>query len=195
MKRTSREKARTKKMSGKCRITLCALFSDLFEKVVQRARRRLSSTPTPTTHPATSLSSSSTARTMMTAIFRPPLAPRSTVQVPTTIAPQVALKAHPASILKRPRSPEPHNLAATHEIAQPKRHRTQSATTKENIDKQQRRAEREARENEFRAKYTKAFPSWTFYFDTNDTERDSLAPRVLQLDGVRVLTVVDGLRF
>ena len=120
----------------------------------------------------------------MAAVFRPPLAPRTAAQTQSTIAVHAAVKTYP-SILKRPRSPEPHSLSATQDIVQVKRHRTQSATTKENVDKQQRRAEREAREDEFRAKYTKAFPSWVFYFDTTDTERDALAPRILLLNGVR----------
>ncbi|OCB88937.1 hypothetical protein A7U60_g3892 [Sanghuangporus baumii] len=119
----------------------------------------------------------------MAAVFRPPLAPRATSQNSLATAQQhAAFKSH-TSILKRPRSPEPHNPTAIHEAAPMKRHRTQSAMTKENVDKAQRRAEREARENEFRLKYTRAFSSWTFYFDTTDADRDTLAPRVIQLNG------------
>ena len=65
-----------------------------------------------------------------------------------------------------------------------KRYRTASANAKENVDKNIRKAEREAREAEFRTKYTNAFPSWIFYFDTTDAERNALTPRILSLDGV-----------
>ena len=94
----------------------------------------------------------------MATVFRPPLAPRVTSQNSATMVSLNSLKLH-TSFLKRPRSPEPHNLNAIHEIAPIKRHRTQSAMTKENVDKAQRKAEREARENEFRLKYTKALAS------------------------------------
>ncbi|KAI5121958.1 hypothetical protein M0805_002029 [Coniferiporia weirii] len=116
----------------------------------------------------------------MAAVFRQPLAPRAMPQLPMTIAPAASTK---ASVLKRPRSPELHNTATTHDLAVMKRHKTTSAMTKENVDKERRRVEREALKEEFRVKYTKAFPSWTFYFDTTDAERDLLVPRVLQLNG------------
>ncbi|EJD03451.1 uncharacterized protein FOMMEDRAFT_141037 [Fomitiporia mediterranea MF3/22] len=118
----------------------------------------------------------------MAAVFRPPLAPRTVAQVQSNIAQHPSGKSH-QSVLKRPRSPETHSSVATHEVAPIKRHRTQSATTKENVDKQQRKMDRDARETVFREKYTSAFPSWTFYFDITDAERDSFAPRVLQLKG------------
>ena len=115
----------------------------------------------------------------MAAVFRQPLAPRPVV--PTN--PQPSAKPFLPFMLKRPRSPEAiSNTSADH--LNIKRTRTQSAGAKENVDKQLRRTEREAREAEFRAKYTKAFPSWTFYFDTTDAERNDLAPRVQQLNGV-----------
>ena len=117
----------------------------------------------------------------MAAVFRQPLAPRPVVST----NPQPSLKAPPPFILKRPRSPEPVAIAQN-EHATVKRHRTQSANGKENVtgDKKLSKSEREARESEFRLKYTKAFPSWTFYFDTSDAERNDLASRVIQLNGV-----------
>lgn len=141
--------------------------------ITTRRRHPLSSCPTATT-------------TTMATVFRPPLAPRTTSHNSLAITQQHAVFKSHSLILKRPRSPEPHNSTAIHELAPIKRHRTQSALTKENVDKAQRRAEREARENDFRLKYTKAFPSWTFYFDTTDADRESLAARVLQLNGVRL---------
>lgn len=117
----------------------------------------------------------------MAAVFRQPLAPRPVVST----NPQQSLKAPPPFVLKRPRSPDP---IATYQndIVTAKRHRTQSANGKENGggDKKLSKSEREARENEFKIKYTKAFPSWTFYFDTTDAERGDLATRVVQLNAV-----------
>jgi regulatory subunit for Cdc7p protein kinase len=124
----------------------------------------------------------------MAAVFRQPLAPRSMAHIPPTHNPQQPAKAYPPSLLKRPRSPEPLGISAAHDNAITKRHRTQSANAKENVDKQMRKAEREARESDFRAKYTKAFPSWTFFFDTTDAERNALVPRIVQLNGVRRLS-------
>jgi regulatory subunit for Cdc7p protein kinase len=51
-------------------------------------------------------------------------------------------------------------------------------------EKERKRAEREAQKEEFRIKYTKAFPSWVFYFDTADRETEELAARVMQLNAV-----------
>lgn len=126
----------------------------------------------------------------MAAIFRQPLAPRTAPQLPPIIAPSALSK---ASILKRPRSPDIHSQNAIHDPAATKKFRTSSATTKENVDKECRRAERENLKEEFRYKYTKAFPSWTFYFDTTDAERDALVPRVLYLHGVRAISTLPRL--
>lgn len=126
---------------------------------------------------------SSLFRTMATA-FRLPLVPCA----PHQLSPLINKKASGGSALKRPRSPEPSVAQLAHDVA--KRHRAHAQFTKEQVDlkeKEKRRAEREAQKEEFRAKYTKAFPSWTFYFDTTDAERDALAPRVVQLNGVCVV--------
>lgn len=121
----------------------------------------------------------------MTTVSRQPLAPRVLHQLPLSTVPHVPTKLQLTPNLKRARSPDPHAYHALHEINAVKRHRTQSAATKENIpDKEKRRAEREALKEEFRIKYTRAFPSWTFYFDIPDAERDVLAPRILYLNGV-----------
>lgn len=119
----------------------------------------------------------------MATVFRQPLAPRPAPQQPLAIAPSTLAK---ASLLKRPRSPDILSHNATHDPAVAKKFRTSSATTKENVDKERRRAERENLKEEFRYKYTKAFPSWTFYFNTTDAERDALTPRVTYLHGVSI---------
>ncbi|TFK54367.1 hypothetical protein OE88DRAFT_1655013 [Heliocybe sulcata] len=50
----------------------------------------------------------------------------------------------------------------------------------ERKEKEQRRMEREKQKREFQVKYTKAFPSWTFYFDidTLDPERAAMQERL-----------------
>ena len=47
---------------------------------------------------------------------------------------------------------------------------------------------KEAAKEDFRIKYTKAFPSWVFYFDTNESDAEELAARVRQLEAVCVNT-------
>ena len=124
----------------------------------------------------------------MATVSRQPLAPRVLHQLPSTL-PHSKLQLTPKQ--KRARSPDPYAYYAPHEPTSVKRHRTQSAVTKENIpDKEKRRAEREALKEEFRIKYTRAFPSWTFYFDTSDAERDFLAPRILHLNGVNDVFII-----
>ncbi|KAF9502036.1 hypothetical protein BDN71DRAFT_1460637 [Pleurotus eryngii] len=63
---------------------------------------------------------------------------------------------------KRARSPEPHPAKATKRI----RPLAQAATTAVAEEgKGRKKVEREQQKAEFREKYTKAFPSWVFYFD------------------------------
>ena len=58
--------------------------------------------------------------------------------------------------------------------------------------------EREAQKEEFRIKYTRAFPSWVFYFDLDLLDPDSgsvreyLEAKVCQLGGVRFITSLIG---
>ncbi|KAH8119656.1 Dfp1/Him1, central region-domain-containing protein [Phellopilus nigrolimitatus] len=119
----------------------------------------------------------------MATTFRLPLAPRTMPQLSTTTISLASTKVPAASSLKRSRSPEPRGHSARDFITV-KRHRTSTATKAENVDgKERRKIERESQREEFRIKYTKAFPSWTFYFDISDAECSALAPRVLQLNG------------
>lgn len=124
----------------------------------------------------------------MAAVFRQPLAPRHVAQQPSAIVPSNISKAS-SIYLKRPCSPDINNQHAAHFSPASKKIRTSSAATKENIDRERRRTERESLKEEFRYKYSKAFPSWTFYFDTTDAERDALAGRVAYLHGVCTLLI------
>jgi regulatory subunit for Cdc7p protein kinase len=90
---------------------------------------------------------------------------------------------------KRPRSPEhgePH--------VQPILKRVCLAPTTVARDLQrEKKAEREQREAEFRQKYTRAFPMWKFYFDTEkplSVSQSSLRTRVVQLKAVSQRTIV-----
>ncbi len=94
---------------------------------------------------------------------------------------------------KRSRSPEPEDGVT----AGSKRVRTTSAfddvQDKDKLSRQAARerriAEKEQQKVEFRDKYRRAFPSWTFYFDADHIEPDraavsSLDARIQELGGV-----------
>lgn len=132
----------------------------------------------------------------MAAVARRPLYPRVDIPVaPSTLAaksPNIARKALGGIInLKRARSPEPHATRAVGEtsVKRPKasvplkekeKEREPTERTKE------KRGTRAAQDDEFKAKYTKAFPSWSFYFEVPDLERSDLQQRILTLGGVRL---------
>lgn len=60
--------------------------------------------------------------------------------------------------------------------------------------KEQKLQDKEAKEAVFREKYTRAFPLWTFYFDSDniapDVDLTSLEVRIEQLGGVSLLSFV-----
>lgn len=102
----------------------------------------------------------------------------------------------PSASSKRPRSPEPSGDALASQT-NPKRVRATHADAnggtqpdEERKDKDHKRQAREAAKSEFRVKYTRAFPSWVFYFDLDQLDpdtaalRSSLASRVTQLGAV-----------
>ncbi|KAH7922365.1 hypothetical protein BV22DRAFT_1106658 [Leucogyrophana mollusca] len=86
---------------------------------------------------------------------------------------------HGLSTVKRPRAVPPSPVPATRQADDDRK------------DRERRRAAREAQKEEFRTKYTRAFPSWVFYIDLDpyDSEsesaslRETLAARVTQLGG------------
>lgn len=83
---------------------------------------------------------------------------------------------------KRPRSPDGRDAQRQ---ADSKRSKCIALSPLEDRkEKEKRKVTRDAANEEFRLKYTKAFPSWTFYFDTPDWEKETLAARVTQLNGV-----------
>ena len=115
----------------------------------------------------------------MATSFRRPLAHRPP-QLPQPLA------------SKRSRSPEPEDG-----VAGSKRVRTTSAfddvPDKDKLTRQAARerkmAEKEQQKAEFRDKYRRAFPSWTFYFDMDHIEPDRsavafLEVRIQELGGV-----------
>ena len=96
---------------------------------------------------------------------------------------KIALGAGTSSTLaKRPRSPE---LKGSHAKVPASKRPKSNSPVDTRVEKDKRKADRDAMKEEFRIKYTKAFPSWTFYFDTTDAEKENLTNRVLQLDAVR----------
>lgn len=130
---------------------------------------------------------------MATTLNRRPLGTRQHLQQLIGNSPQKSRT--PSASVKRPRSPEPAGDASG---SQTNSKRVRAALAEpatlldeERKDKEQRRQAREAAKNEFRVKYTRAFPSWVFYFDLDQLDpdiaalRNSLASRVTQLGAVR----------
>ncbi|KAI6121618.1 Dfp1/Him1, central region-domain-containing protein [Pisolithus sp. B1] len=134
--------------------------------------------------------------TYMASHARRPLSARQQ-EVPFGLS-QQKLPGHSSSPVKRPRSPEP-NVDLVLTQANPKRAKAVNAdsatlatpNSKERRDKEQKKLLREATKNEFRIKYTRAFPSFVFYFDLDQLDsqspafRSSLMTRVISL-GARV---------
>jgi hypothetical protein len=75
---------------------------------------------------------------------------------------------------------------------------TLAAREEERKERERRKTEREAQKEEFRIKYTRAFPSWVFYFDLDLLDPDSASAReyleakVSQLGGVRYVHYVSS---
>ncbi|KAF8444509.1 Dfp1/Him1, central region-domain-containing protein [Boletus edulis BED1] len=126
---------------------------------------------------------------MATALNRRPLGARQHLQQLFGNSPQKSRT--PSAPVKRPRSPEPAGDAPKRVRATLGEPVTTTLPDEERKDKEQRRQAREAAKNEFRVKYTRAFPSWVFYFDLDQLDpdiaalRNSLVSRVTQL-GARV---------
>ena len=97
----------------------------------------------------------------MAAANRRPLASRAlSLQIPNVISP---LKRSLSGPFKRARSPDTTVESASKRAkAIPPSH---TARDDERKEKERKRTEREAQKEEFRIKYTRAFPSWVFYFD------------------------------
>ena len=86
---------------------------------------------------------------------------------------------------KRAHSPEPHVEA--HGNSSKRAKPTPEVAAASALERKARRAERE---QEFREKYTKAFPNWVFYFDMETVApnlKDALGKRVTQMGAVRLL--------
>jgi hypothetical protein len=126
---------------------------------------------------------------MATINRRPPLAPRAlSLQIPSVVSP---LRRSVSVASKRPRSPDPPGETTS------KRAKNGlpslgilAAHEDERKEKERKKTEREAQKEEFRIKYTRAFPSWVFYFDLDLVDPDSASAReyleakVSQLGGV-----------
>jgi regulatory subunit for Cdc7p protein kinase len=107
----------------------------------------------------------------------------------TANAPNKSGQRVPSASFKRPRSPEAPENSSTAKKARASLALSASALQKEK-DAKRERQEREQQKQEFKDKYTKAFPSWTFYFDTENismktSQINLLRSRVQELGGVR----------
>jgi regulatory subunit for Cdc7p protein kinase len=132
----------------------------------------------------------------MTTVSRRPLNPRSLPQLPAVVSPLSAKFRSGSTTSKRPRSPDPcldqqQPLSAKRPRPTP----PESAVPGREEDhklKERKRLEREAQREEFRTKYTRAFPSWIFYLDwdvsdIDEEPRKRLQARVLQMGAVRII--------
>jgi regulatory subunit for Cdc7p protein kinase len=124
----------------------------------------------------------------MATINRRPLAPRAlSLQIPLVVSP---LKRTVSGASKRARSPDPAGDMNSKRAKGPPSPGTLAAREDERKEKERRKTEREAQKEEFRIKYTRAFPSWVFYFDLDLLDPDSASAReyleakVCQLGGV-----------
>ena len=79
-----------------------------------------------------------------------------------------------SSTSKRPRSPDHPELQTTHKRVRTATVKSTVPTTRD-LTKEQRIAEREQKEEEFRRKYSRSFPLWTFYLDI-----DNIDPSLVQ---------------
>jgi len=128
---------------------------------------------------------------------RLPLATRPSQSLILVPSPARSLK--PAHQPKRPRSPD--SAAPNNPGSSIKRHRAIASSNMNpplRTDRRQRdpethksrerhRTEREQQRLEFKEKYRRAFPSWTFYLDTssiNDQRLELFQSRILKLGGV-----------
>jgi len=102
---------------------------------------------------------------------RRPLASRS-IQGYSNPSPAKQLRIPSTS--KRPRSPDHHEPLATHKRVRSTTVKSTIPTTRD-LTKEQKIAEREQKEEEFRRKYSRSFPLWTFYLDI-----DNLDPSLVQ---------------
>ncbi|KAF7793795.1 hypothetical protein EIP86_004916 [Pleurotus ostreatoroseus] len=116
------------------------------------------------------------------AIVRNPLTTKAHSQhAPTPGSLWQSMRKHNSA--KRAHSPEPHPDA--HGNSSKRAKPTPEAAAASALERKVRRAERE---QEFREKYTKAFPNWVFYFDMETVApnmKDALGKRVTQM-GARV---------
>lgn len=102
----------------------------------------------------------------MASLSRKPLVPRSLPQ-------------------KRPRSPDHHDPLPTSKRVRPAPYPTHDpAKDRRNPDKEKVKAQLKA---EFKDKYCRAFPSWIFYFDSENTQAHPFEARIHQLGAVSEL--------
>lgn len=108
---------------------------------------------------------------------RRPLSSRF-LQGPSQPSPPKQVRAVSGS--KRPRSPDHGDAPHTKRV----RAITQDSATSRNINKERKNAEREA---EFKQKYTRAFPGWIFYLDSETLAKNvehTFRAKILHLGGV-----------
>jgi hypothetical protein len=130
----------------------------------------------------------------MATLSRHPLASRILpMQSPST---QSTKTSRSGSITKRPRSPDPILDSRSKRVKaafQPAVAPTAVPVPDDDrlLEKDERRAQREAQKEEFRSKYRRAFPTWVFYFDADvpAASADSLGIEIEGLGAVRACLV------
>ncbi len=127
---------------------------------------------------------------MSTTLNRRPLSTRPAPHHVAAHLPVAKPSKVPCATSKRARSPEPpHDSALAQQAAKRARCGTMVPPTAGRENKERRQAEREQQRTEFKEKYSRAFPTWTFHFDlehidsVNGTLQD-FETRIQHLGGV-----------
>lgn len=129
----------------------------------------------------------------MAAILRHPLAVRPFSH---QISPTSSLQTVPTKLSSAKRSRSPDIVPDVAQLSKRPRGVDQSLVPTREESKKDKERRRTERETEFRVKYTKAFPTWVFYFDTNAADPETIAlcerltDRVLRMDAVRIVHLI-----
>lgn len=93
---------------------------------------------------------------------------------------------------KRPRSPDRQDVFSNLAAKRVRATQEPSALAPRDLQKERRNTVREQQEAEFKDKYTRAFPTWTFCFDSVDVSSSvvqSFKTKILHLGGVRHVVI------
>lgn len=130
----------------------------------------------------------------MATLVRNPLATRPHGQHPSTNVPPAYPESRRLSVPKRSRSPEPSFDSYLSQSSKRIKATPPASVNESNERKKEKERMRAENEEEFRSKYTRAFPQWVFYFDIDPVNseiaawKSQLEKRVMLMHAVRPLS-------